>query len=154
MLPPCGLYQTTLALDDHVPAGRLVYFHNHGDPGAGIYLPSGWSANRAQWHENGHTIPDPEWARTLSPLPEEGLYRVSEPFTCCSLNCRTFETDLLVQLGYDGDAHPILFLPEWTHMGLAIPDEGFPLDGGRMGKLARLIVVESDDPDEPPATAH
>jgi hypothetical protein len=38
-LPPCGLYRTTLTLD-HVPAGRLVFFHNHGIRGR-IYLPSG-----------------------------------------------------------------------------------------------------------------
>ena len=154
MLPPCGIYRTTSALDDHVPAERLVYFHNHGDPGPGVYLPSGWSANRAQWHDNGHTIPDTEWARTLAPLPEEGLYRVREAFTCCSKDCRTFESELLVQLGYDGDAHPILFLPEWTVMGLAIPDEGFPLDGDRIAKLGRLVVVESEDRDDPPTTAH
>lgn len=151
MLPPCGIYKTTVALDD-IPAGRLVYFHNHGDPSAGIYLPSGWSANRAQWNENGHVIPDPTWARTLTPLPEEGLYRVREPFTCCAQDCRTFEADLLVQLGYDGDAQPILFLPEWTVMGLAIPDDGFPLDADRMAKMARLIVVESDEEDEPATT--
>ena len=67
-LPPCGLYRTTRALD-HVPAGRLVFFHNHGDPGPGIYLPSGWVLNRARWHERGHTIPSPEWAASLAALP-------------------------------------------------------------------------------------
>lgn len=151
MLPPCGIYRTSMPLDDHIPAGRLVYFHNHGDPGPGVYLPSGWSANRAQWHENGHVIPDADWARTLGPLPAEGFYRVRESFTCCSRDCRTFETDLLVQLGYDGTAKPILFLPEWTVKGLAIPEEGFPLDADRMAKLARLQVVENDDEDEPTA---
>ena len=47
-LPPCGIYRTDLALGDEVPAGRLVYFHDHGDPGPGIYLPRDWVANRAR----------------------------------------------------------------------------------------------------------
>jgi hypothetical protein len=35
-LPPCGIYRTSQPLGDHVPAGQLVFFHNHGDPGPGI----------------------------------------------------------------------------------------------------------------------
>src|SRR6185436_5605612 len=101
-LPPCGLYRTKKQLGDAVPAGRLVYFHNHGDPGPGVYLPSGWSANRARWHDRGTPIPDPVWAETLQPLAPEGLYRVRETFTCCEKNCRSFEPELLVQLGYNG----------------------------------------------------
>ena len=34
-LPPCGLYRTTKPVGD-VPAGALVYFHNHGTPGAAV----------------------------------------------------------------------------------------------------------------------
>lgn len=139
-LPPCGLYRTTLALD-HVPAGRLVFFHNHGDPGAGIYLPSSWALNRAQWHEHGHTIPSPEWAASLVALPAEGLYRVREAFTCCAQRCRTYEPELLVQLGYTGEAEPLLFLPEWTPSGLAIPELGTRIDADRMASLVRLTVA-------------
>src|SRR5262245_7482605 len=95
-LPPCGIYRTTRALGDDVPAGRLVFFHRHGDPGPGVYLPSGWTANRARWHEHGHTIPSTDWADSLVPLPAEGFYRVREEFTCCAKNCRTYEVDLLV----------------------------------------------------------
>jgi hypothetical protein len=144
-LPPCGVYRTSLALDDDVPAGRLVYFHNHGDPGPGVYLPTRWTANRAHWAEEGHTIPGPDWALTLVALPAEGLYRVVEPFTCCDEGCRTFEPDLLVQLGYDGDAHALLFVPEWTTVGLAIPELGFPIDDDRLGRLAPLTVEEAEE---------
>lgn len=151
-LPPCGLYRTTVALGDHVPAGRLVYFHNHGDPGAGVYLPASWSANRARWRPDGHLLPTPEWARTLTPLPAEGLYRVRESFTCCAKNCRTYEVDLLVQLGYDGAGRGILFVPEWTSQGLAIPGEGLPVDPDRLAKLAPLKVVQASA--EPGSTAH
>jgi hypothetical protein len=142
-LPPCGLYRTTLALE-HVPAGRLVFFHNHGDPGAGIYLPSGWALNRAQWHERGHTIPTPEWAATLVALPPEGLYRVREAFACCAKRCRTYEPELLVQLGYNGEAEPLLFLPEWTRSGLAIPELGTRIDVDRVAALVRLTVASGE----------
>jgi hypothetical protein len=149
-LPACGLYRTTQALEGHVPAGRLVYFHNHGDPGPGIYLPSGWALNRARWHENGHTV-TPEWAATLGALPAEGLYRVRETFTCCAKRCRTYEPELLVQLGYNGEAAPLLFVPEWTEAGLAIPEMGLPIDTDRLRALAALTVVEAREPD---AVAH
>jgi hypothetical protein len=139
-LPPCGLYRTTLALD-HIPAGRLVFFHNHGDPGPGIYLPSGWVLNRARWHERGHTIPSPEWAASLAALAPEGLYRVREAFTCCAKQCRTYAPELLVQLGYNSEAQPLLFLPEWTPSGLAIPELGRAIDDDRVACLVRLTVA-------------
>ena len=148
-LPACGIYRTTAPLEGHVPAGRLVFFHNHGDPGPGVYLPSGWLLNRAQWHETGHTIPTPQWATTLAALPAEGLYRVREAFTCCAKACRTYEPDLLVQLGYNAEAEPLLFLPEWTESGLAIPEMGVPIDADRLGCLAALRVVESEPIDGP-----
>lgn len=144
-LPPCGLYRTTRDLGDDVRAGRLVYFHNHGDPGPGVYLPSGWSANRAQWDETGHVIPDDAWAATLEPLMAEGLYRVREEFVCCEQQCRTYEVDLLVQLGYDAEGRPLLFVPEWTDAGLAIPELGLAIDESRLESLAPLTVAEYDD---------
>jgi hypothetical protein len=146
-LPPCGLYRTTLALEGHVPAGRLVYFHNHGDPGPGIYLPSGWGANRTRWQETGHTIPSAAWARSLVPLAPEGFYRVREAFFCCAQRCRTFEEDLLVQLGYDGDGRPLLFVPEWTEAGLGLPELGLPIDEDRLGRLVPLKVAEAEPGD-------
>ena len=152
-LPPCGLYRTGAALDDHVPAGRLVYFHNHGDPGPGIYLPSGWTANRARWPEHGHTIPSHAWAQSLVPLPAEGFYRVRKAFTCCAQRCRTFEPDLLVQLGYDGEAHAIVFVPEWTAHGLALPETGARVEVERLSGLAPLRVAAptaDGDPDALP----
>jgi hypothetical protein len=143
-LPACGIFRTTVGLEEHVPAGRLVFFHNHGDPGPGVYLPSGWALNRAQWHESGHTIPSDEWAATLVALPAEGLYRVREAFTCCPKKCRTYEADLLVQLGYNAAAEPLLFLPEWTDSGLAIPEMGVQIDVDRLRSLAALRVVQAE----------
>ena len=152
-LPPCGIYRTTLPLGDDVPAGRLVFFHNHGDPGPGIYLPTGWSANRAAWSDDGHVIPSDEWASSLSPLPDEGFYRVTETFSCCEERCRVYEPELLVQLGYDADAHPLLFVPEWTEGGLALPELGLRIDDDRLTRLAPLTVAEADE-DPPTGTLH
>ena len=50
--PPCGLYRTVADVGE-IQAGRLVYFHNHGDPGPGIFLPSSWHGNRARFEGTG-----------------------------------------------------------------------------------------------------
>jgi hypothetical protein len=143
-LPPCGLYRTAAPLGE-LPSGRLVYFHNHGEPGPGVYLPSGWKLNRARWHDRGTPLPSPEWARNLEPLPAEGFYRVTTGFSCCEKKCRTFERDLLVQLGYDAEAKALVFVPEWTEAGLAIPDTGSAVDRQRLSGLAPLRVAHSHE---------
>lgn len=148
--PPCGLYRTTQPLDSHIPAGRLVYFHNHGEPGPGIYLPKGWNLNRAEWQAQGHVLPNVEWALTLKAMPAEGLYRVSEAFFCCSKRCRQFDADMLVQLGYNGSAEPILFVPEFTNAGMAFPEHGSSLDPINLSRLSALKVVESRLPNQGP----
>ncbi len=138
--PPCGLYRTTLPFND-MPAGRLVFFHDHGDPGPGIYLPRAWHLNRAEFQANGLTVTGPEWSSTLVPLPEEGLYAVQSQFHCCDQNCVRFEPGQLVQLGYDGNAVPILFVPEWSTRGLGFPTRGTRLDPERLGRIALLKVA-------------
>ncbi len=145
-LPPCGLYRTRRALGTAIAEGCLVYFHNHGDPGPGLYLPSGWSVNRARWHTQGTPLPDPQWAEHLEPLPAEGLYSVLGAFTCCEKRCRIFEKELLVQLGYNGMAEPILFVPEWTATGMHFPTTGTVVDRGRLQLLSPLKVAEAAEP--------
>ncbi len=136
----CGIYRTTQPLTDQVPAGRLVYFHNHGNPGAGVYLPESWNLNRAQFSGKGIPVPSREWSEGLEALPAEGFYRVREQFHCCKDQCQLFEADLLVQLGYDSQAHPILFVPEWTEEGMAIPLKGTRIDADRVAKLSPLKI--------------
>lgn len=139
-LPPCGLYRTRAAIGG-VEAGRLVYFHNHGDPGPGIYLPSKWSANRAEFHGQGHLLPAPGSARELEPLAAEGLYVVQEPFHCCDKRCVRFEADALVQLGYNGAAEPIVFVPRFVADGLELPEKGTRIDGANLHALRLLKVA-------------
>jgi hypothetical protein len=148
--PPCGLYRTTRPLES-VPAGRLVYFHNHGDPGAGIYLPKDWSLNRAQWHARGYTVPDAEWSSSLEPLKAEGLYRVSEKFFCCEKRCRTYDAGALVQLGYTGEADALLFVPEWTQGGLGFPERGNKIGPEQLARLEPLAVAQGSAPPPSPA---
>ena len=137
--PPCGLYRTTQPIAE-IPAGRLVYFHNHGNPGPGLYLPKSWRLNGAKFNEQGTTLTDPAEANGLSPLAAEGFYRVKEDFTCCEKNCTKFEKGLMVQLGYDGEAKSIVFVPQWTAAGFAIPETGSVIDQGRVSKLELLKV--------------
>lgn len=143
-LPRCGIYRTTGAIGD-IPAGRLVYFHDHGNPGPGVYLPESWSHNRARFAENGFTLPQPYdlHARQLEALPHEGLYRVLRPFHCCEKKCREFEPELLVQVGYNGAAEAIVFTPEFGPAGMTIPTSGMPVNRAQLANLAPLKVVES-----------
>jgi hypothetical protein len=145
--PTCGLYRTTEALEEAVPAGRLVYYHNHGDPGPGVYLPREWRHNRAIFQEEGITIPNEEYADTLEPLRPEGYYRVAEPFYCCDKRCQYFEDNLLVQLGYNGQAEAILFVPELVDGALALPAEGTLVDEQQLAKLDPLKVPEGEAPE-------
>lgn len=141
-LPSCGLYRTTVAIGE-VPAGRFVYFHNHGQPGPGVYLPRSWAHNRAAFDTRGVTLPSDDVASTLRPLPREGLYRVVESFTCCERRCRTFAPETLVQLGYDGEGRGILFDPMLGDEGLTVPARGTVIDDACLPHLAALRVTES-----------
>ncbi len=138
-LPPCGLYLTRATIGS-VPAGRLVYFHNHGDPGPGIYLPETWVQNRAKFSSKGTTLTEPGMMQQLEPLEPEGFYRVAKTFHCCDKKCREYEVDELVQLGYDGNATPILFSPEIVDGAMQIPTRGSRIDRNRIASMNRLKV--------------
>lgn len=142
-LPACGIYRTLTAIES-VPAGRLVYFHNHGDPGPGVYLPERWVANRAVFSERGQTAPagfDPQ--KALRPLPQEGFYRVIKEFHCCAKLCTKFTADTLVQLGYNGSGQAIVFTPELNSAGIGVPERGSAVDDDMLGNLAHLQIREA-----------
>jgi hypothetical protein len=140
---PCGIYRTTLAIGNSVPAGALVYFHNHGEPGPGVYSPASWKNNRATFHDRGTTVPDEQYAATLEPLAQEGFYRVTSHFYCCEARCQHFEEDLLVQLGYNGKAQAILFIPRFEAGAIALPSEGTLIDDNALAKIKPLKVPDS-----------
>lgn len=140
-LPPCGLYRTTQPVGE-LPAGRLVYFHNHGNPGAGVYVPESWDGNRARFSPRGTTLPAGYDARSLRALPKEGFYRVATTFVCCAKNCVTFEPETFVQLGYNGAGQPLLFHPELGGASISLPERGTPVDDAALVNLVALTVRE------------
>jgi hypothetical protein len=149
-LPPCGIYKTTREIGG-VPAERLVYFHNHGNPGPGIYQPASWKQNRAVFHQGGTTLPSASDAEALSPLPPEGLYVVTEAFHCCEKQCVAYQPGMLVQLGYQGTARPLLFVPKWVRGSFTLPEVGNAVDAEVLSKMSRLEVPEENGTSEPGA---
>jgi hypothetical protein len=143
---PCGLYRTTVAIEGKVPADALVYFHNHGDPGPGVYLAERWAHNRAVFATRGALVPDAAWPTTLVALPKEGFYRVDEELWCCAKRCRRFAQGALVQLGYNARAEPILFVPTVGERGVALPRRGNKIDEANLAKLSPLHVEERFGP--------
>jgi hypothetical protein len=140
-LPPCGLYRTTEKIGD-IPANRLVYFHNHGNPGAGVYFPEKWVTNRAQFSPQGTVVPKDFDGKGLMALPAEGFYRVLAPFHCCEKKCREFQTDSFVQLGYNGEGKALMFVPELGTGMIDVPERGNFVDDAAFKNLAPLAVAE------------
>lgn len=143
-LPPCGVYRTTVAIGG-IEAGRLVYFHNHGEPGPGVYLPESWNRNRAKWAARGTTLPASFDMKGLMALPREGYYRVASSFHCCDKKCVEFQPETFVQLGYNGKGEPLVFLPELVNGNFVIPDRGTKLDDKVLSNLIPLTVREKND---------
>ena len=131
-----------MAAIGEVPAGRLVYFHNHGDPGPGVYFPERWTANRAHFAPRGTTLPMMFDVQALKPLLAEGFYRVKSAFHCCEKKCMQFEPDAFVQLGYNGAGTALLFTPELGGGAVQIPERGTPVSDAAFQHLALLKVAE------------
>jgi hypothetical protein len=143
-LPPCGIYRTRKAIKT-IEAGRLVYFHNHGDPGPGVYLPESWAHNRAKFSANGTTVPDDFENSAIQSLRPEGLYRVTATFHCCAKKCTKYEPDTLVQLGYNGAAQALVFLPELDGRGVHLPDRGTMVEDNQLKNLSLLKVAQGSN---------
>ena len=125
-----------------VPADRLVYFHNHGDPGAGVYFPEKWTHNRAHFSPKGMTMPEGWNPKALFALPAEGFYHFTASVDCCEKRCVRFEPDQLVQLGYNGAGRALVFIPELARGVLEVPERGTMLDDAALAKLTPLRVAE------------
>jgi hypothetical protein len=144
VLPPCGLYRTVSPIGD-VAAERLVYFHNHGDPGPGLYFPERWTANRAHFSPRGTTLPIVFDPGALLALPAEGFYRVQAAFFCCEKRCVRFEPEAFVQLGYNGAGRALLFVPELAVAGITVPERGTPITDAALTHLVPLRIPERRD---------
>ncbi len=144
-LPPCGIYRTVNKVGE-IDAGRLVYFHNHGNPGPGLYPPEGWAHNRARFSEKGMTVPADFDPRSIRALPVEGFYRVKTEFFCCEKNCMKFEPDAFVQLGYNGAGKALLFIPEFAGGVISVPERGTFIDDKALAHLVHLKMPEKAEP--------
>jgi hypothetical protein len=143
-LPPCGLYRTVKPIGQ-TEAGRLVYFHNHGNPGPGLYFPERWAHNRATFSANGVPVPPDFDPRARRALPAEGFYRVAKAFFCCEKECVKFEPDAFVQLGYNGAGKALVFVPEFAGGVIAVPERGTFVDDAAFENLVLLKLAERRD---------
>jgi hypothetical protein len=110
-LPECGLYRTTKALPGHeerVPAGTLVYFHNHSDSGLPCVLTPDHNIHN-RWHFHGPSIEfrGLSWAESLQKTPPEGFYTLRGKI---GFEGGEWPKGALVQLGYTRTGDPILFI--------------------------------------------
>lgn len=114
-LPECGLYRAAKALpghEDRVPAGTLVYFHNHPDSLPSVLPPDHNVHNR--WHFHGPAIEFRgfSWAESLQKVPEEGFYTLKKDVALDPTATNMWRKGTLVQLGYTRQADPILFIAQ------------------------------------------
>jgi hypothetical protein len=140
ILPNCGLYRTTKPLPEHeaeVPAGILVYFHNHSDSGLPVVIaPDHNVMNR--WHFHGAGIPfrGLSYADSLMKLPAEGFYTLRKQL---DFEGRSWPKSTLVQLGYTRNADPILFIAQvrasLEENDLFFSDRGVGITREQMGIL-------------------
>jgi hypothetical protein len=113
LLPDCGLFRTTKPLPGHeeeIPAGILVYFHNHSDSGLPVVVAPEHNVHN-RWHFHGAGIPfrGLSWADSMVQLPVEGFYMLRKAL---SFEGGDWPKGALVQLGYTRNADPILFIAQ------------------------------------------
>ena len=150
-LPPCGIYKTTDPIGS-IPPDSFVYFHNHGDPGPGVYPPAKWIQNRAVFREKGVPLSNELQAKGLIPLPPEGFYRVRQALKPNPNSQTVFQPGQLVQIGYNSRAETILFVPQLGANGLEIPSRGIIIQPENMRFLEYLLVAQA--PDDPSKILH
>ncbi len=145
ILPSCGLYRTTKPLPEHeaaVPAGSMVYFHNHSDSGLPVVIvPDHNIQNR--WHFHGAGIPfrGLSWADTLIKLPAEGFYMLRKGL---DFEGGSWPKATLTQLGYTKTGDPILFIAQqrasMEENDLFFSDRGVGISREQLSMLEQLSV--------------
>jgi hypothetical protein len=152
ILPPCGLYRTSKPLPDNeeaVPAGILVYFHNHSDSGLPVVItPDHNIMNR--WHFHGAGIPfrGLSWADSLVKMPAEGFYSLRKQL---DWDGGSWPKGTLVQLGYTKVGDPILFIGQvratLAENDLWFSDKGVGITRDQLALLEQLQVYAEPPPE-------
>jgi hypothetical protein len=164
LLPECGLYRTTKALPGHeerIPAGTLVYFHNHSDSGLPQVLAADHNVyNRWHFHGPGIEFRGLSWADSLTKVPEEGFFTLRRelPFDGGS-----WPKGTLVQLGYTKQGEAILFIARvrsrLAENDLFFSDKGVAVKSDQLSILERAQIyqepaAEGQSGDHGPVNAH
>jgi len=145
-LPDCGLYRTTKALPGHeekIPAGLLVYFHNHSESGLPqVLAPDHPVHNRWHFHGPGILVRGLSWLETLVPVLAEGFYVLRRDVP--TVGGGRLPKNALVQLGYKNDATPILFIARernpLAENDLFFAREGQVVSRDQLSALDRVLV--------------
>ena len=66
---------------------------------------------------------------------------MTREFYCCEKKCTKFETEAFVQLGYNGNATPLVFMPQLGANGISIPDRGSVVDEHTLANLQPLKLA-------------
>lgn len=155
--PPCGLYQTGAMLKSDpkgIPKGSLVMFHNHSNRGIPmLQTPDENVDNNWSFHQYGPGVEDDQnFLDELKPLREQGFYYLKENLETPDA---TYDAFTLVQLGYNLDANPILFVAEKTEIGnaLSFPETGYLFEDldilNILGPNSPLTHPEQEEEEEP-----
>jgi hypothetical protein len=150
MLPNCGLFRTTKALpgsEEAVPAGVLVYFHNHSDPAGGglpqVIVPDHNIHNRWHFHGPGVAFRTSSWAESIVKVLEQGFYVLRGDLV---FDGGSWPRGALVQLGYTRNAEPILFIAQaranLEENDLFFSDKGVKVTNDKLSLLDRVTVFE------------
>ncbi len=158
----CGLYRATKSLPGHedaVPAGTLVYFHNHSSnngPLPSVIPPDHNIHNR--WHFHAETaienVRSPSWIDSLEKLPDQAFYTLRRelPFDGGS-----WPKGTLVQLGYTKAAEPILFIarvrPSLAENDLYFSDKGVGIKRDQLSILEPAVIYTEPGDGSEHATA-
>ena len=150
--PDCGLYRTGIDLPGHetdVPAGSLVFFHNHSESGPPIVLlPSENTHNRWTFGERGWLCEDTAFVGGLVPLVDEGLYVVHDGHLHVSAE-EVLAEKTLVQLGYNRRGDTILFVARFDDNTIHFPERGYRFESVDIHAKLRPVnfAAPSAEPD-------
>jgi hypothetical protein len=163
LLPDCGLYRTTKALpgnEERVPAGTLVYFHNHSDSGLPQVLAPDHNVHN-RWHFHGPAIEfrGLSWADSLQKVPDEGFFTLRKEL---SFDGGKWPKGALVQLGYTKAGEAILFIARvrsrLDENDLFFSDKGVPVKADQLSILERAQIyqepADGQGGDHGPSNAH
>jgi hypothetical protein len=161
----CGLYRAVKALpgsEDKIPAGALIYFHNHSANSSPLpsVIPCDHNIqNRWHFHEETaiNNVRSPSWVESLEKMPDQGFYTLRRELT---FEGGSWPKGSIVQLGYTRTADPILFIarvrPALEENDLFFSDKGVGIQRDQLNILEPAVVYNEpgDGTEHATAPAH